>query len=60
MKNFMKNMMRNLKEERGSSELITVVALIVVVLAAALIFRTQLMNIVTQIGAKVTSWISTY
>jgi hypothetical protein len=46
------------KEETGASELITVIALIVIVLAVALIFKNQLVNIVTQIGTKVSNWIS--
>lgn len=46
------------KEERGASELVTVVSLIVIVLAVALIFKDQLINIVNAVGAKVTSWIS--
>ncbi|MBQ8317626.1 MAG: hypothetical protein IJX85_04750 [Lachnospiraceae bacterium] len=46
------------REEIGASELVVLVALIVIVLAIIIIFRTQLANIVTAVGAKVINWIN--
>ena len=46
------------REEMGASELVVLVALIVIVLAIIIIFRTQLANIVTAVGAKVINWIN--
>lgn len=48
-----------IKEERGASELITVITLIVIVLVVAIAFKGQLLNIISTIGNKVVSWIST-
>ena len=45
-------------EERGASDLVTVVVLIVIVLAVAVVFRKQLTNIIKAIGSKVTRWIA--
>lgn len=46
------------QEERGASDLVTVVALIVIVLAVALIFKSQLTNIINVVGNKVISWVN--
>lgn len=46
------------KEETGASELITVIALIVIVLAVAIIFKNQLSNIIIQLSTKVSNWIA--
>ena len=45
-------------EEQGASDLVTVVVLIVIVLAVAVVFRKQLINIINAIGSKVTDWIA--
>ncbi len=44
-------------EEKGASEMVAVVALIVIILAVAIIFKNQLINIVNAVGNKVISWI---
>ena len=44
--------------ERGASDLVTIIAIIVVVLAVAIIFRGVLSNIINSVGAKVLSWIN--
>ena len=44
-------------EEKGASEMVAVVALIVIILAVAIIFKDQLINIVNAVGNKVISWI---
>ena len=46
------------REEMGASELVVLVALIVIVLAIVIIFRTQLTNIVNAVGTKVINWIN--
>lgn len=47
-----------IREERGASDLVTIIAIIVVVLAAAIIFRGVLSNIINSVGSKVISWIN--
>lgn len=47
-----------LMEERGASDLVTIIAIIVVIIAAALIFRGVLTNIINTVGAKVINWIN--
>lgn len=47
-----------LMEERGASDLVTIIAIIVVIIAAALIFRGVLANIINTVGAKVINWIN--
>ena len=50
---------RNIKnEEIGASELVVLVALIVIVLAVIVIFKSQLTNIVNTAGSKVIKWIN--
>ena len=44
--------------DRGASDLVTIIAIIVVVLAAAIIFRGVLSNIINSVGAKVINWIN--
>ena len=44
-------------EEKGASEMVAVVALIVIILAVAIIFKDQLINIVNSVGKKVIAWI---
>jgi hypothetical protein len=51
-------MMELRKEERGASDLVAIVALIVIVLAVALIFKNQLINIVNVLGSKVVQWVN--
>lgn len=46
------------REELGASELVVLVALIVIVLALIIIFRTQLANIINAVGSKVINWIN--
>lgn len=46
------------KEERGASELVVLVGLIVITLAVIIIFRGQLINIVNAVGTKVMNWIN--
>ncbi len=46
------------REERGASELVVLVGLIVIVLAVIIIFKGQLTNIVNAVGAKVINWIN--
>lgn len=53
-----RGMRRVSEDNRGASDLITIVGLIVVVLAVILIFKGQLTNIVNQLGGKVTDWIN--
>jgi hypothetical protein len=45
-------------EERGASDLITVIVLIVIILTIILLFREELGNIVRGIGQKVMGWIN--
>ena len=45
-------------EERGASDLITVIVLIVIILTIILLFRDELGNIVRGIGQKVMGWIN--
>lgn len=49
---------RIVNEERGASELVVLVGLIVITLAVIIVFRGQLMNIITAIGTKVMNWIN--
>lgn len=52
------NMMENaLKDERGASDMVTVIVLIVIILAVAAIFREQLMSIVTNVLGKLTEFV---
>lgn len=44
--------------DKGASDLVTIIAIIVVVLAAAIIFRGVLTNIINSVGAKVINWIN--
>ena len=44
-------------EERGASEMVAVVVLIVIILAVAIVFKDQLINIVNSVGRKVLAWI---
>lgn len=46
------------REERGASELVVLVGLIVIVLAVIIIFKGQLTNIVNAVGTKVINWIN--
>lgn len=46
-------------EERGASDMVAVIAIIVIVLAVAVIFREQLTNVVTAAFQNVTDWIGT-
>lgn len=45
-------------EERGASELVVLVGLIVITLALIIIFRSQLTNIINAVGTKVMNWIN--
>ena len=45
-------------EERGASELVVLVGLIVITLAVIIIFRGQLTNIINAVGTKVMNWIN--
>ena len=45
-------------EERGASDLITVIVLIVIILTIVILFREELGNIVRGIGQKVMGWIN--
>lgn len=45
-------------DEKGASELVVIVGLIVVTLALVVVFRGQLTNIINSVGAKVTNWIN--
>lgn len=45
-------------EERGASDLVVLVGLIVITLAVIIIFRGQLTNIINAVGAKVMGWIN--
>lgn len=46
------------KDEKGASELVVVVGLIVITLALVVIFRGQLTNIINAVGTKVMNWIN--
>jgi len=46
-------------EERGASDMVAVIAIIVIVLAVAVVFRKQLTEVVTKAFENVTSWIGT-
>lgn len=56
--NRIKNVIANLAEEKGGSELITVIALIVIVLVVAVVFKNQLIGIAGTVGSKVRLWIT--
>ena len=45
-------------EERGASELVVLVGLIVITLAVIIVFRGQLTNIINAVGTKVMNWIN--
>lgn len=49
---------RAVREERGASELVVLVGLIVITLAVIIIFRGQLTNIIKAVGTKVIDWIN--
>lgn len=52
------NMMENtLRDEKGASDMVTVIVLIVIVLAVAAIFREQLISIVNNVLEKLTDFI---
>lgn len=52
-------MIRNIRnDEVGASELVVLVALIVIILAVVVIFRNQLSTIVKTAGSKVVKWIN--
>lgn len=46
-------------EERGASDMVAVIAIIVIVLAVAVIFRQQLTAVVEAAFGNVTEWIGT-
>ena len=45
------------QEEKGATDMVTIVVIIVIVLALAIIFRDQLSRIFKAVGDKVMSWI---
>jgi len=45
------------EEEKGASDMVTIIVIIVVVLGLAVIFRNQLMRMFQAIGDKVCEWI---
>ncbi len=47
------------EEERGASDIVAIIAIIVIVLAVAVIFRKQLEDVVTSAFKNVTDWIGT-
>lgn len=50
--------MNNLREEeRGASDIVAIIAIIVIVLAVAVIFRKELGNLVTEAFSKVSTWL---
>lgn len=52
--------LRHLKsEERGASDIVAIIAIIVIVLAVAVIFREKLTDVVTKAFDNVTTWIGT-
>lgn len=46
-----------MSEERGASDIVAVIALIVIILAVAIVFKNQLENVVTDVFKSVTSFI---
>lgn len=46
-------------EERGASDMVAVIAIIVIVLAVAVIFKDQLIGVVNAAFSNVTTWIGT-
>ena len=44
--------------DKGASDMVAIIAIIVIVLAVAIIFRGVLTNIVNSVGSKVISWIN--
>ena len=45
-------------EEKGATDMVTVVVIIVIVLALAIIFREQLANAFRAVGQKIMDWIN--
>lgn len=53
-----KNFIKNLKEEeRGASDIVAIIAVIVIVLAVAVVFRDQLKSLVENAFEKVSGWL---
>lgn len=48
---------RLVQEERGASDIVAILVVIVILIAVAGVFKTSLMNLVTTVFNKVTEWV---
>lgn len=48
---------RLLHEEKGASDIVAIMVVIVILLAVAAIFKTQLTGLVTNVFGKATDWV---
>ena len=49
---------RLLHEEKGASDIVAILVVIVILLAVAAVFRTQLSALVEQVFGKATTWVN--
>lgn len=53
-----KRLIQNMKEEeRGASDIVAIIAIIVIVLAVAVVFKDQITEVVKKAFTKVSGWI---
>jgi hypothetical protein len=49
---------RMIHEEKGASDIVAIMVVIVILLAVAVIFKTQLTNLVQAVFTKATNWVN--